>query len=133
MRLVRWFQRLIDCWGLARQVQRGLLVTVSPDYLAALTLAANTLRTLPLPEPAAPVAVQEIPAVAGAALADPVWPVIEPGAPFEVRVVRPGQKPRVIASGTAEYAKRVWRDRGVVPEGTLELYDVKLNLVRGIK
>lgn len=142
MRLVRWFQRWLACWRLARQIQQGTLVAVTPDHLARLFAAStkavaaviNAPDVLPPPEPAAPVVVQEVPAPAGAALVEPEL-VVVPNAPFQVRRRHEDEEPQIVAAGTEAEMKQVWRAYTKTRAGwfTVELYDVKLNLVRGSK
>lgn len=130
MRLIRWFQRLTACWKLARQIQRGELVAITPERLVSRAVAVPppVLTIPPVPAPVEPITM-----TTAAEAAPDAWPAIIPGAPFQVRAARPGQEPRIIASGYEEAMKAYWRQRASVPGGSLELYDVKLNLVRGSK
>lgn len=116
-RFATWWRELRRCWALARRIQRGELVAVPPFTVSTPTAVGDFALAAPLAteQPAEPDFAYDI------------------EAPFQVRV-RYGEQVKVVQAGDAFSMKQVWRSyQPRRLHGKVELYDVKLDLVRGTR
>ena len=126
--MLRYIRRFLDCWRLARQIQRGELIAVRPGLLSIAVGQTQTL-SYPVVQPEPPAVVAE------ESGESPDLPDIAQGKAWEVRLRTEDGRIKPIASGDdARAMMRLWNSTSKrLPSHTLELYDATTGVVRGTR
>lgn len=111
--MFHFLRRFLDCWTLARRIQRGELIAVPPTSLPAQLREARPAITPP------EAVVEE---------------EVDPAKQWHIRLNRDGTVKVIATHADARIALREWQLYRPTREGAkIELYDVALGIVRGTR